>query len=317
VITSVMSFKLRREGKIRFNDQIKKYFTSYKYSYRTNYTVNCGSSSTVVVKNITYNCTKKWAYIPIGRESQNITIRQLLSHRSGIMHYDNGIMSPLPPSGQANDPSVNTGIEWGTNFFKDLPLVSSPGDAYHYSSFGYNLLGVVLSQASGSSYEKLFERVIKLPMNLTTIRADKHWERQQFPDRCVGYYNLKPTGDNDVSYKLPGGGFLSTMKDAFTFFNEVFLTEKHLNKTEKEEAFKGVNGVNYGLGFQIYNKTGLPYAVGHTGSQEKASTIAKYYPQISTVIVVMSNSEDFDKIDFMEQFERRQLHKPTALKYLE
>lgn len=47
---------------------------------------------------------------------------------------------------------------------------------------------------------------------MNTTIPDKHWKRNLYPNRAIGYVNGKRTGnDNDVSFKLAGGGLIWLM----------------------------------------------------------------------------------------------------------
>lgn len=71
-------------------------------------------------------------YLPDFPEKQEpITTRQLLGHLSGIRHYGKGEFFS-----REHYDTVSAGLV----IFKDDPLVHKPGDAYLYSSYGYNLI---------------------------------------------------------------------------------------------------------------------------------------------------------------------------------
>jgi CubicO group peptidase (beta-lactamase class C family) len=221
-----------------------------------------------------------------------ITARMLAGHLAGIPHYSNGLGSPAPPSAEMDDPLINTGIEWAMQHLLDKPLVAIPGRTYSYSTFGFNLLGVVLEHAVHQRFYAQALQEIAEPAGMTNLSPDYYWAPQ--PNRARGYYYDTPTDGDDVSWKLPGGGFQSSVKDLARFC--VALTgDKLLSAADKQVAWttlKDASGAatGYGLGFEVDWRRGRRY-VGHSGSQEKTETRLRLYPEERLCLVVMTNSE--------------------------
>lgn len=92
------------------------------------------------------------AYLP-GFLDKNYPIKvwQLPSFTSGIRHFS------------SKDPKVNQlnygSIEASLDRFKEDRLLFKPGTDFHYSSYGWVLLSVLMEKASGLSFFELMERV--------------------------------------------------------------------------------------------------------------------------------------------------------------
>ena len=70
---------------------------------------------------------------------------------------------------------------------------------------------------------------------MPSMVADKFWLREFRPDRAVGYITPeKLSKDGDISYKMPGGGFMSTVEDA-TRFSAHFTNETLLTNVQKQK----------------------------------------------------------------------------------
>jgi serine beta-lactamase-like protein LACTB len=228
---------------------------------------------------------------PLQPEARRVTLRQLLSHRGGIQHYSNGVINPTPPRSAVNDPRVNDGIEWATDYFVFNPLVAIPGSAFKYSSFGYNLMGVVLEHALGDTYENLVQMHVGAVLGMQTLSADRFWEA--VPNRAVGYRfsggAAVRDGNTDVSWKLPGGGFISTVVDLARYCgglqSEVLLSTERREGTLWHDYFQQ----NYALGFAL-GTSGGRRLISHTGAQQKAASSLRLYPDEGVCIVVMSNT---------------------------
>jgi CubicO group peptidase (beta-lactamase class C family) len=176
------------------------------------------------------------------------------------------------------------------------PLVAIPGREYLYSTFGYNLMGVVLEHALGASFASQAASRVAGPTGMTTLQPDYEWA--SIPHRAVGYdEDNRREGSNDVSWKLAGGGFISTTEDLARFCAGL-MGDKLLTAEEKAVAWKPQTTslgeeTAYGLGFDIWYRDDRLY-VQHSGFQEKANTRYRYYPENGLCIVVMSNSAQAD-----------------------
>ncbi|MGH9391031.1 MAG: serine hydrolase domain-containing protein, partial [Vicinamibacteria bacterium] len=92
-----------------------------------------------------------------------ITLRHLLTHTSGIRHYKAGEMDL-----KEHFDSVEAALE----IFKDDPLLFTPGTKYSYSSYAYNLLGVVVESASGLTFEAYLRENVWGPAGMTATRLE-------------------------------------------------------------------------------------------------------------------------------------------------
>lgn len=92
-------------------------------------------------------------YVPkFPQKRAPISSRQLLGHLSGIRHYaGNEFLS------RKHYETVSAGLL----IFQNDPLVNMPGEAFLFSSYGYNLLGAVIEGASGSRRSITVQSVTK------------------------------------------------------------------------------------------------------------------------------------------------------------
>jgi CubicO group peptidase (beta-lactamase class C family) len=93
-------------------------------------------------------------YIPdIQSDKSNITIHHLLTHTSGL------------PYQIGTDHEVISRSEL-INRISESTLANQPGESHQFSNAGYNLLGVIIEEASGMSYEKYLEKNLLKPAGL-------------------------------------------------------------------------------------------------------------------------------------------------------
>lgn len=224
--------------------------------------------------------------------SRQIDLRQLLTHTAGIQHYSNGLVYPVPPPAETDDPAVNTGIAWAVELFKDAPLIAEPGTEYSYSTFGFNLAGVVLEQQYGARFEEVVDAQISEPLGMTTMTPDFQWV--DLPRRAIGYErdgeDITRDGDSDVSWKLPGGGFISTGEDLARYCAGV-ASNVLMPESQRDDVLwaTGTPNTTYGLGFGVGTSNG-ERRVSHSGSQQKTRTAFRMLPDREVCVTVMSNA---------------------------
>lgn len=86
-----------------------------------------------------------------------VTIAQLLHHTSGIPWYT---ISDIPPG---NEPDA---LEKTVQQFNNISLQAIPGEAFHYATVNYDILGLIIAIVSGVSYETYLTNQVLSPLGL-------------------------------------------------------------------------------------------------------------------------------------------------------
>jgi serine beta-lactamase-like protein LACTB, mitochondrial len=224
-----------------------------------------------------------------------ITPREALGHLAGIRHYK---------SESEDDPEVyNTKhfddpIAAGLKFFANDPLVAKPGTHFNYSTHGYTLVGCVMEGASGEKYASYMQTSVLLPAGMTHTQVD---DRYAIIAHRTSFYQKDKAGKIinadflDSSYKLPGGGWLSSAEDMARF--EVAVLNDRLIKRATRDAMwtpqKPSDGSEntYALGWGNL-KEGNIAEIAHTGSQQGTSTAVILAPERKAGVVVLTNLEE-------------------------
>jgi CubicO group peptidase (beta-lactamase class C family) len=151
--------------------------------------------------------------------------------------------------------------------------------------------------AGGDSFWNQVRTRIAEPAGMTSFRPDYQWE--QIPNRTRGYRKIAgvvvPSTDTDVSWKLAGGGFISTVGDLSRF--SIALMDNTLLKAEsfaamrKRQTLRDGTRTDYGLGLRI-GRLGRTATCLHSGSQEKAATLLIMAPASKASVAIMCNTED-------------------------
>jgi serine beta-lactamase-like protein LACTB, mitochondrial len=220
-----------------------------------------------------------------------VTTRQLLAHLGGVRHYK------IPDEVMNENTKHYNNLNDTLRFFKDDPLLHEPGTKYLYSTYGYNLLGCVIEGASGQSYLEFVRQNIFEPAGMTTIRDDD--PAAIIPNRAQGYEKtrndaLRNSVLADVSYKIPGGGFCSTVEDLAKFAlalqsNKLLKPETRAQAWTKQKTKDGQE-ITYGLGWQLSEHNGVK-EVAHGGNQARVTTYLYMMPERNFAVVLMMNLE--------------------------
>src|SRR6266851_5693926 len=244
-----------------------------------------------------------------------ITTRELLAHLGGIRHYR---------SDSQDDPEVgNTKhfenpIQAGLNFFKNEALLSQPGTKFHYSTQGFTLAGCAVEGASGEKYVDYVHRNIFVPAGMVRTQADDHYAVIPYRTR---FYHKDKSGQVvnadflDSSYKIPGGGWLSSAEDMARFevaiLNNVLLRSETRTKMWTPQKLADGSPNDYALGWGTSKDAGMA-TVGHGGGQQGTSTFIMLAPEPRAGVVVLINMDNVDASALATQLLRIILGAPPS-----
>jgi serine beta-lactamase-like protein LACTB len=225
-----------------------------------------------------------------------ITSRQLLAHLGGIRHYNRDGKGDVPDDSARH---FNT-MEESLQLFAADPLVAKPGTQFHYSTYGYTLLGCVLEGAASQKYTDFVRENVFRPAAMDHTQADDffaivpHRTRWYHRDKTGAVHNA---GVLDSSYKIPGGGLISSADDMANFETAI-LAGKLLKPATQELMWTTQRTVDgkltaYALGWGVTDKLGI-HTVGHDGGQQGTSTAILIAPQRSAAVVVLTNMDGQD-----------------------
>ena len=224
-----------------------------------------------------------------------VTMRQLLCHQGGIVHYGNGKVVKLRASEGVANPYAD--VVRALDTFKQSPLVCEPGTKYSYTTHGYILASAVVERAAGRSFWAQVRERIAVPAGMTTFRPDYQWEKIEH--RAVGYRKgaggeMVRSTDTDVSWKLGGGGFISTAGDLARFGTALMggklVKPETFVRMRTAQRLANGDATTYGLGLGVGRLADRDTA-SHSGSQEKAATYLLMMPGEGLAVAVMCNTE--------------------------
>lgn len=210
-----------------------------------------------------------------------ITTRQLLSHTAGIRHYREG------------EPEHTQHYRFTADAFELFgadPLLFRPGSGYSYSTYGYTVAGCAVEGAAGVPFEAYVAQHVLQPAGMSHTRVDDVFAI--VPHRARGYQKLDGQVRNaalmDSSYKIPGGGYVSTAED-LVHFGAALLEGKLLKPALLQELWTPtpVSGKeSYGLGFSVLEGGRF---IMHTGGQAGTTTVLLILPHEHAALAAMAN----------------------------
>ena len=255
-------------------------------------------------------------YLPAfkNKPAAKITIKQLLSHTSGMPNYD--IIKDFFPRISRQ----NFTREEYVKIYSDSALAFVPGTRYMYSSWGYFTLGYIIEKVTGKSYEQAMKDEIFTKLNMQNAGSYSH--RKIVSKRASGYdYGLGDyvSGDfRDQSNTMGTGDIYASVEDLFKF-HIALSNNTLLNKELTTEMFtSGIRPARYGYGWFNqnfrYTDTDSVAANYHLGSTDGFISFMLRIPETNSMVVILCNSYPTDFFGIIKSLLKILYNKPVILK---
>lgn len=230
-------------------------------------------------------------YLPIFQEGikAKITVRHVLQHASGMRAY-------------ANKKEADNAIHYPTlaaafNIIADDALLFPSGTDFNYTSYGYNVLGMIIEEISGMSFADYLRTNIWEPAGMTQTSLEE--AGKSYANKATLYHQKKPgkikvVGTSDLSDRFAGGGIQSSVSDLLHFGNAlqngVLLDADTFAEMMVDSELKK-EGNGYGLGWYLYGeRPNSGTVIGHSGAQYGVSAFLMLMPEQKTTVAVLSNT---------------------------
>jgi len=233
----------------------------------------------------------------IGEMSGPITLRDLLSHHSGLKrdHYKGmNIKNPSP---------LDFLLEELRNDYSAL----APGTIYKYSNINYALLGLVIEKVTGKSYSQFMEGEIFQPLGMddtfvgydeTGTRISKSYEIKGFFFKRAKEIDQYPLRDR------PAGSIISSVEDTAKFVRMILNNGKSPTgeRIISKESLEKMSTVQYpeneldddpyGLGWKVDKVPipGIEMNIRHGGTLKGFSTLIAAAPDEDLGVIVYYNT---------------------------
>ncbi|MBH5319425.1 beta-lactamase family protein [Paenibacillus sp. GSMTC-2017] len=199
--------------------------------------------------------------------SDQVTLKQLLSHTSGVGDYFVGPVKSGKPILDiiSSDPDRLFTPEDFIAFTRDnQEPVGKPGQQFNYSDTGYILLGLILEAIEGKPYSTILEEKIFEPLNMKDSYLMFYNDE---PVDIVGVYlnGIDYSDKNALSVDWAGGGVVTTMNDLLTFMRalehgNLLSDDVYGEMTDFSQRFD--KGIYYGMGMMYFDFSELSFLLG-------------------------------------------------------
>lgn len=249
-------------------------------------------------------------YVPaFARKRWTVTPRHLLSHTSGVRHYQGD---------EEHNSRHFTRMADALSIFGSSPLMFEPGTNFAYTTYGYVLLGLALEGAGGRSYWELIRDGILKPAGMETMRIDE--VETIIPFRAQGYRRaadgaLRNSRLADTSFKVAAGGLCCAPTDlvklACAYSAGKLVRRETIDRMNTPARLRNGKPVGYGMGWAQYGRVGPDPALGHAGGQDRVSTLLFMVPRRGFSCAVMCNLEGVNLIPMARDVAAALLKEPA------
>lgn len=252
--TAVLFAKLLEQGKISFEEKLETYFPE----------------------------------IP---NAENIDIKHMLNHTSGLKNYvsksDSLHFWLKEPRTQKE--IMDEIIAQGVSF--------QPGDSLSYSNSAYYLLGRILEKKHNKPYEKVLADEITKPLNITNIVALS--ENNSHTNVAKSYEKKNDKWIEMEEFHFPNAysaGYIVTTASDMNKFLDALFNYKIIKKETLESMFPEENNW-FGMGIMkapFYEHKGY----GHGGDTYGTHSVATYTLENKLAVTYIINGENYPTNDF-------------------
>lgn len=218
--------------------------------------------------------------------SDEITIEQLLSHRSGLADIftdreEEFFSSLLQNPEKQYSPRSMVKLYYQFNLNKEPHF--APDNGWYYSDMNYVLLGLIIEQVEQITLAKSIRDRILNPLKMENTFFEFYETLDQKKPQVSQYVGSINFSEINTSFDWSGGGLVSTNKDLAIFikalFNLELIDEKSLNRMIDVQITQDHQN-RYGLGIYESKYNGDTY-FGHYGFY---GTYVGYCPKTNSII---------------------------------
>ncbi len=231
-----------------------------------------------------------WLVVKYQGKEVPITLEQLLHHTSGVP-FRTIDKIPVSDSDDAMEETVKTII--------NLELNTKPGENYLYATINYDVLGLVIQNVTGLSYEEYVEENVIKPMGLnnTYLYHNEAVDKNLAKGYKLGFLNQRLYDAPAYRGNKPAGYIISSAEDMAKWLKIQMGTDK-TSKFSKElveashmpdqSVSSHYNGVYYAAGWHVVEE--LETEIFHGGNNPNYSSFITIGQDDQIGIAILSNT---------------------------
>lgn len=300
---------IAKDGELLFNKAYGHATTETQEIMRTDHVFRIASHSKTFTATVLFQLQEEGllriddtavTYVPwlqghSDKRWQHVTIRQLLSHSAGVTRDGDDseywkTRRPFPDAQQFQDDILR------------LPLIVEPNTRLKYSNYGYGILGCIIEQVTGITYQEAVTKRIIEPLGLKTTSPEYRESGKE--THATGYSRIGLKHQRYAfTHQTTGAlvaatGFSSTAKDLTTYWSAQLVGSGLLLSDESKREMQRLAWTiekepdeTYGLGIARMRR-GNRSTIGHGGGFPGFVTKSEIDPDDSLCVVVLTNSWD-------------------------
>lgn len=230
-----------------------------------------------------------------------VTIRQLLTHTSGIPDFEEVLGYGAYRNVWLAEKVIAT--------VATRPMDFAPGTKWNYSNTGYFLLTLILEKISGEPYVSVVDKRILEPLDMTRTRDSEPTDI--LPGRAAGYEFTKGRLENrDPLQPTVAGGagmLVSTMQDLVKWNAALdarsILKPASYEQLWTDQSLAGGSPSGYGFGWFVAPMRGHR-TQSHSGSTAGFSSNILRLPDDRLTVIVLTNSHSASPVSMTNHIAR-------------
>jgi beta-lactamase class C len=262
------------------------------------------------------------------RYGDQLTVQHILSQATGL------------PT-QTNSNFIEEGLSFNevVHRLRYVNFVCPPGKCYNYQNVTYSLIGNIVQQKTGMSYEQYLQTQLFQPLGMRTasvgfsgysgsgnyaqphLPTRKGWVPTQVTEH---YYRVNPAAGVNASISDMARWLLAQMGQNPRVLSPAILDAVHAKVTRNTPAQnhygsrEGVTDSHYGLGWRVFDYRGDKNFIHHGGGVKGFRSEVVFNPELKLGMVILTNgprlsgSVIFEFLDAYED-EKRGERRPQAV----
>lgn len=260
---TMMIMMLKEQGRLNYDDRVEKYLSAFPYD--------------------------------------EITIRQLMNHTSGLPEYFDLANRNMSLLDTLTNPRLLDLIA-----YKKPALEFQPGDRMSYCNTNYLMLSLIIEKVSGMPVDKFFDQKIVKPLKLKNTFIYTLKMKTYPPGRVFGFSieGGKPVLNDLIRFDgVTGDGNIYSSADDLYIWEQSLYTDKLVKRSTFEEAItpaKLNSGKfsNYGFGWFIPVPGEI---IAHSGGWVGFNTLIVRNIKLNKTLIILDNSGTYKAAEIVHK----------------
>jgi CubicO group peptidase (beta-lactamase class C family) len=255
-LTAAAILLLKDQGKLKLTDSIQQFFPNFPY--------------------------------------HNITVKLLLTHRSGLFNYMYACEQYCEKPNLYNNGVFDNKAMMEIITNKKCDVYAAPNKKFEYCNTNYALLALIVEKVSGINFADFMDQHIFNPLGMTNTWVHNPKYDTLHKNKTIGHTAFGKIEEECYADDVVGDkGVYSTVDDLLKW-DQVLYSEKLLKQKTLDEAFTGYSNEhkgkrNYGYGWRLIDDGKTPKIIYHNGWWHGYNSLFFRRPSDQTTIIILSN----------------------------